>query len=143
LFFVELKLPVANLKIGSTNHTVANLPSLGGVLNCDPSTLANIQPNTLYRWGNFNTTSPIYKAFVYRVNDSNQKKLTVEYPTNLSRNVPVNGCGFSAIDSVNKASGFSGTDRVKINGTEYTVSNLPLAPNGPLCRNGVNYQPQP
>ena len=34
-------------------------------------------------------------------------------------------------------------DKVKINGSEYTVSTLPLAPTAPMCKNGVTYQANP
>jgi hypothetical protein len=66
--------------------------------------------------------------------------LSVEYPSTVTKNWPVNACGFVTIDSPNRASGFSATDTVKINGTQYSVSAIPIATKPPICRNGVLYQ---
>jgi hypothetical protein len=52
----------------------------------------------------------------------------------------VNACGFVSIDSPNKASGFSATDVVKINGTQYILSGIPVSPKPPICKGGVLYQ---
>jgi hypothetical protein len=131
---------ISSLKIGTTNYTVANLPVItaGG---CSASELATITPNTLYRLnssGNAGQTE-----FVYRVSDVNQKKLTTFYPTIVSRNAIVNACGFAEIKSLDTTNGFNGTDKVKINGAEYTIASLPLAPSAPICKNGVTYQAAP
>jgi hypothetical protein len=128
---------ISSLKIGTTNYTVANLPVItaGG---CSASELATITPNTLYRLnssGNAGQTE-----FVYRVSDVNQKKLTTFYPTIVSRNAIVNACGFAEIKSLDTTNGFNGTDKVKINGAEYVVASLPLAPAAPICKNGVTYK---
>jgi hypothetical protein len=128
---------VSSLKIGSNNYNVATT-SQASARGCTPDDLAGIVPNTLYRGsGLMNGTA---SEFVYRVSDVTQKKLTVEYPTIVSRNLPVNACGFAEIKSLNLVGGFNATDKVKINGTEYVVASLPLAPMAPICRNGVIYQ---
>jgi hypothetical protein len=57
-----------------------------------------------------------------------------------AKNWPVNACGLVTIDSPNRASGFSATDTVKINGTQYSVSAILIATKPPICRNGVLYQ---
>lgn len=141
IFYIDFgKKRVPNLKIDGVEHTVSTATAAGS-LSCSGSNLANLTPNTLYQWGMpFNGTNA---AFIYRVADLSKQKIKVEYPTTVSRNLPVNACGFSQIDSLNKVSGFAATDRVKINGTEYTVSSLPLAPSAPMCKGGVTYQVVP
>jgi hypothetical protein len=37
-----------------------------------------------------------------------------------------NACGFVSIDSLNKANGFSGSDTVRINMTQYSLSGIPV-----------------
>jgi hypothetical protein len=139
LFYIDFKKArVSSLKIGMTNNTVSGIPTTNAALNCEASNLATLTPNTLYRYSNlFNGGT---SGFVYRVSDVSQKKLTVEYPTISTKNLPVNTCGFAEIKSLNLANGFDATDKVKINGTEYTVSSLPLAPAAPICKNGVTYK---
>jgi hypothetical protein len=128
---------VSSLKIGTMSYNVSSLaeyPALG----CAAENLTAIAPNTLYyRYRPSNGTA---SSFVYRVTDTNKKKLTVEYPTTVSRNLPVNACGFAEIKSLDKVTGFNDTDKIKINGTEYTFASLPLAPVAPICKNGVTYK---
>jgi hypothetical protein len=131
---------VSSLKIGSNNYNVAT--SLDATaLGCSPNELAAIVPNTLYRTTNLRNGTA--SEFIYRVSDITQKKLVVEYPTIVTRNLPVNSCGFAEIKSLNLVGGFNATDKVKINGTEYVVSGLPLALMAPICRNGITYQATP
>jgi hypothetical protein len=128
---------VSSLSVEGTNYTVASLP-IGNSLGCTASNLAAIAPNTLYRIGDIYNGAA--SMFVYRTSDATKKKIAVVYPTIFSRNSTVNACGFSEIKSLNTTSGWGANDKVKVNGTEYTVSTLPLAPKAPMCRNGVVYQ---
>jgi hypothetical protein len=136
LFYIDLKKKVGTVKIGGNDYTVSSLPSAATPSDCSASSLAALTPNTLYRTLLTSTAS----RFLYRVSDIAQKKVTVEYPTVVTRSLPVNACGFVEVKSLNSLNGFDATDKVKINGTEYTVSTLPLAPTAPMCRNGVIYQ---
>jgi hypothetical protein len=87
--------------------------------------------NTLYRYGSY---------FLYKTTDPTQKKLVVESSTILTKNMPVNACGFAVIPALNIANGFTAGDKVTINGsTPYDVMTLPLAPTAPTCKNGVTY----
>ena len=108
--------------------------------DCSSSSLAALTPNTLYR----NQVDPLVAGtasqFLYRVSDVAQKKITVEYPTVVTRSLPTNACGFVEVKSLNSVNGFNATEKVKINGTEYTISTLPLAPVAPMCKKGVTYQ---
>jgi hypothetical protein len=128
---------VSTLKVEGTEHTVATLATTTN-LGCEASDLAALTPNKLYRVGNIYNGAA--SEFIYRVSDTTKKKIAVAYPTVVSRNSVVNACGFSEIKSLNTVSGWGATDKVKINGAEYTVSTLPLAPKAPMCRNGVVYQ---
>jgi hypothetical protein len=128
---------VSTLKVEGTEHTVATLATTTN-LGCEASDLAALTPNTLYRIGDIYNGAA--SMFVYRTSDATKKKIAVVYPTIFSRNSTVNACGFSEIKSLNTTSGWGATDKVKVNGTEYTVSTLPLAPKAPMCRNGVVYQ---
>jgi hypothetical protein len=138
VFYIDFKkVRLDNLRIGGMDYPVATSPVKNIALDCNSTTLASLTPNTLYHNGNlFNGSG---SQFIYRINDITQKKLTVEYPTTVTKNLAVNGCGFSEIKSLNAASGFNATDKVKINGAEYTVSSLPLATTAPSCKNGVAY----
>ena len=67
-----------------------------------------------------------------------------EVPAIVSKNIPVNACGFAVIPALNTANGFTTGDKVTINGsTPYSVATLPLAPNAPTCKNGVTYLVSP
>jgi hypothetical protein len=128
---------ISSLKIDTTNYTVANLPVVSA-FGCSSSELATLTPNMLYR---LNSSSNAGQTeFVYRVSDVKQTKLTTFYPTIVNRNAVVNGCGFAEIKSLDTINGFNGTDKVKINGAEYVVASLPLAPSAPICKNGVTYK---
>ena len=141
VFYVDFKTKaILSLSVEGTNYTVANLPTnLASNIGCTANDLAAITPNTLYRVGEMSNNGAAF-TFVYRVSDTAKKKISIAYPTVISRNSVVNACGFAEIKSLNTANGWSATDKVKINGTEYTVSSLPLAPKAPMCRNGVTYQ---
>jgi hypothetical protein len=128
---------VSTLKVEGTDHTVATIATTTN-LGCTASDLAALTPNTLYRIGDIYNGAA--SMFVYRTSDATKKKIAVVYPTIFSRNSTVNACGFSEIKSLNTTSGWGANDKVKVNGTEYTVSTLPLAPKAPMCRNGVVYQ---
>jgi hypothetical protein len=79
-------------------------------------------------------------SFAYKTTDPNQKKLVLETPTIVTKNIAVNECGFAVIPALNMANGFTTGDKVTINGsTPYDVTTLPLAPTAPTCKNGVTY----
>jgi hypothetical protein len=138
LFYIDFKkVRVPNLKIGDTNYPVATAPAKNLPIDCTAATFASLTPNTLYL--NDDLFNGSASRFIYRLSDITKKKLTIEYPTIISKNLAVNTCGFTEIKSLNASSGFNATDKVKINGTEYTVSSLPLSPTAPTCKNGVTY----
>jgi hypothetical protein len=129
LFAMQYKkakdIPVT-MKIGATNYTTATV-----VDQSNPVTCSSAVVNTLYKYGSY---------FLYKTTDPTQKKLVVETPTILTKNIPVNACGFAVIPSLNVANGFTAGDKVTINGsTPYNVMTLPLAPTAPTCKNGVTY----
>jgi hypothetical protein len=131
VFALKFKTPVTGLKIGSTTYDLATMPTVTAGYDCTvPSTLNKFQVGTLYK----------YDATLFFYRDPALTKLNVEYPSTVTKNWPVNACGFVTIDSPNRASGFSATDTVKINGTQYSVSAIPIATKPPICRNGVLYQ---
>jgi hypothetical protein len=128
---------ISNLKVDSTKYTVANLPVVSA-FGCSASQLATLTPNILYR---LNSSDNVGQTeFVYRVSDIKQTKLTTFYPTIVTRNSVVNACGFAEIKSLDTKNGFNETDLVKIDGDEYKVDNLNLAPSGLICKNGVTYK---
>jgi hypothetical protein len=67
------------------------------------------------------------------------KRLAIEYSYQKSANIPVNQCGFTRIDSPNRANGFTAGDKVVINGSApYDVMAIPVG-NAPLCKGSVGY----
>ncbi len=141
LFYIKFGTKsISDLKVNGTNYPVSNLPVLS-TFGCAASELATITPNTLYRLNSSRNAGQT--EFIYRVSDINEKKITTFYPTIINRNAVVNTCGFAEIKSLDTVNGFNGTDKVRINGTEYIIASLPLAPSAPICRNGVTYQAIP
>ena len=124
------------LKAGGTTYTSASMaitPSAS--FDCASTGFASIQANKLYKIDN--------ATFVYKTSDLTTKRLDLQIPTVVNRKIPVNQCGFSAIPALNRAEGFTATDRVTINGsTPYDPMTLPLVPNAPQCANGTIYTPQ-
>jgi hypothetical protein len=99
---------------------------------CESPGYAALASNTLYKITG--------KDFVYKTSDLTLKKLVAENPIVVSKNIPVNACGFATIPALNTANGFTTGDKVTINGsTPYSVTTLPLAPTAPTCKNGVTY----
>jgi hypothetical protein len=134
MFVLKFKAPVTSLKIGTTSYTAASLPVAQYGFDCPSSTgLSAFSPNTLYK--NSDAT-----LLYYRTTDPAMTKLTIESPSTFTKNMPVNACGFVMISSLNKANGFSGSDTVKINGTQFTLSGIPVTPKPPICKDGVLYQ---
>jgi hypothetical protein len=128
LFSISYKkladVPVS-IKIGTMNYTTATMTDQNSP-NCAAAVV-----NTLYKSGRY---------FSYKTTDPNQKKLVVETPSILTKNIAVNDCGFAVIPALNMANGFTAGDKVAINGsTAYDVMTLPLAPTAPTCKNGVTY----
>jgi hypothetical protein len=141
LFYIKFGTKsISSLKVNGTNYPVSNLPVLSA-FGCTASELATITPNTLYRLNSSRNAGQT--EFIYRVSNINEKKLTTFYPTIISRSAVVNACGFAEIKSLDTINGFNGTDKVRINGTEYIIASLPLAPSAPICKNGVTYQAAP
>jgi hypothetical protein len=133
MFVMKFKDPVVSLKIGATTYPIASVLTTTTGFDCPTAAgLSAFQPDTLYK------SSPT--LFYYRTTDLAKTRLSVEFPSAIAKNVPVNACGFVSIDSPNKASGFSATDVVKINGTQYILSGIPVSPKPPICKGGVLYQ---
>jgi hypothetical protein len=129
LFAMQYKkakdIPVT-MKIGATSYTTATIADQSNPITCSSAVV-----NTLYKYGSY---------FLYKTTDPTQKKLVVETPTILTKNIPVNACGFTVIPALNTANGFTTGDKVTINGsTPYNIMTLPLAPTAPTCKNGVTY----
>lgn len=142
LFYIDFKkVRIPNLRIGGTDYSVATAPAKNLPIDCTAATFTSLTPNTLYL--NDDLSNGSASRFIYRLSDTTKKKLTIEYPTIISKNLAVNTCGFTEIKSLNASSGFNATDKVKINGAEYTVSSLPLSPTAPTCKNGVTYLVSP
>jgi hypothetical protein len=134
MFVLKFKAPVTSLKIGATSYSLASLPVAQYGFDCPSGTgLSAFSPETLYK-------SPGGETVYYRTTDPGKTKLTVELPSTFSKNIAVNACGFVSIASLNKANGFSGSDTVKINGTQYVLSGIPVTPKPPICKGGVLYQ---
>jgi hypothetical protein len=131
LFRMQYTTVPATIKIGAITSTPATMQERTAPLDC----AAYAMTDTLYKYGN---------SFFYKTSDVNQKKLAVETPTIVTRNIAVNACGFSVIPSLNTASGFTAGDKVTINGsTPYDVTTLPLATEAPTCKNGAVYLVSP
>jgi hypothetical protein len=129
LFAMQYKKAVdipVKMKIGATSYITATIADQSNPVTCSSAVV-----NTLYRYGSY---------FLYKATDPTQKKLVVESSTILTKNMPVNACGFAVIPALNTANGFTAGDKVTINGsTPYDVMTLPLAPTAPTCKNGVTY----
>jgi hypothetical protein len=124
-----------SIKVGGSIYTPTTMPTVNS--NVDFLDCANANYNALPADRLYKIT---LRAYVYKTSDLELKKLVVEVPTVVERKIPVNACGFASIPALNVANGFTAIDRVTINGsTPYTVTSLPLAPNPPICKNGVVY----
>jgi hypothetical protein len=133
MFVIKFKDPVTRLKIGATSYPIADVPISTSGFDCPSAAgLSNFQPETLYKYD--------ATQFVYRTTDPAKTRLNVEFPSLIAKNIPVNACGFVAIDSLNIVNGFAGSDAVKINGTQYVLSGIPVSLKPPICRGGVLYQ---
>jgi hypothetical protein len=125
---------VTQVKIDGTSVNLASAPVTSGLYDCsNPSSLQALSVGTLYKY-----TSSTDTYYFYR--NPAKLRLVVEYPATISKNYPVNTCGFTTINSPNRANGFGATDVVKINGVETTLAAIPLTSKPPVCRNGVLYQ---
>jgi hypothetical protein len=122
------------IKVGANTYTPATMSYSSSSLfyTCESPGYAALTANTLYKVNG--------KEYVYKTSDLTLKKLVAENPSVISRNIPVNACGFAVIPALNMANGFTTGDKVTINGsTPYDVTTLPLAPTAPTCKNGVTY----
>lgn len=125
------EMPTA-IKVGANTYTPATMPLSSSSFTCTSTDYAALAPNTLYKVYN--------KEYVYKTSDLTLKKIVAENPIVVSKNIPVNACGFAVIPALNMANGFTTGDKVTINGsTPYDVMTLPLAPTAPTCKNGVTY----
>ena len=122
-----------SIKIGANTYTPGTMPlTSGSLFSCASPGYAALPANTLYR--------TFLGEYMYKTSDLTLKRLVAESPSVVSRNIPVNACGFATIPALNTANGFAAGDKVTINGsTPYSVTTLPLSPNAPTCRNGVTY----
>lgn len=124
-----------SIKIGANTYTppTMSFSSFSLFFGCESPGYAALASNTLYKVDG--------KDYVYKTSDLTLKRLVAENPMVVSKNIPVNACGFATIPTLNIANGFSTGDKVTINGsTPYSVTTLPLAPSEPTCRNGVIYR---
>jgi hypothetical protein len=102
---------------------------------CESPGFGSIQADKLYKIDN--------STFVYKASDLTTKRLAIEIPKVVNRKIPVNVCGFAAIPALNRAEGYTTSDRVTINGsTPYNPTTLPLVANAPQCVGGTIYTPQ-
>jgi hypothetical protein len=77
----------------------------------------------------------------YAPDNSKQSTITIETPTTVNKNIPVNHCGFVAIPALNTANGYTSGDKVSINGSSfYDVGSLPLANEDLKCIGKVAYR---
>jgi hypothetical protein len=126
------------IKVGANTYTPATMSLSSGSLfyTCTSPGYAALTANTLYKVNGI--------EYVYKTADLTLKKLVAEHPIVISKNIPVNACGFAVIPALNMANGFTTGDKVTINGsTPYSVTTLPLAPTAPTCKNGVTYLVSP
>jgi hypothetical protein len=126
----------ATLKAGGMTYTSASMAiATSASFQCDSPSFASIQADKLYKIDN--------ATFVYKTSDLTTKRLDIQIPTAVNKKIPVNQCGFSTIPALNRAEGFTATDRVTINGsTPYDPMTLPLVPNAPQCVSGTIYTPE-
>jgi hypothetical protein len=101
--------------------------------------------NSYSCWGKPYSGTPYrdrYSGRVYYIPDnSKQSTITIETPTTVNKNIPVNHCGFVAIAALNKVSGYTSGDKVSINGSSfYDVGSLPLANEDLKCIGKVAYR---
>jgi hypothetical protein len=128
LFKVETSNPApTTIKIGGQSYSYAAL----AIKSANCGNVATLTVNTPYSGGG----GTVY----YRSSDNSLKRLAIEYSSQRSANIPVNQCGFTRIDSPNRANGFTAGDKVVINGSApYDVMAIPVG-NAPLCKGGVGY----
>jgi hypothetical protein len=124
----------SSIKLGANSYTTSSMPisSMYSSVDCNNSIVANMPVNTLYKIGS--------NSFIAKTSDLTKSSLTIEKLLTATRNVPVNACGFSAIQSPNKLNGFTAGDKLVVNGSApYTVMSLPLATSSFSCKNGITY----
>jgi hypothetical protein len=124
------------IKAGGTTYTSATMPiTTSASFDCASTGFASIQADRLYKIDN--------ATFFYKTSDLTTKRIDIQIPTAVNKKIPVNQCGFSAIPALNRAEGFTATDRVTINGsTPYDPMTFPLVANAPQCMNGTIYTPE-
>ncbi len=127
------KIP-SSIKLGANSYNTASMPisSAYSSVDCNNSIVANMPVNTLYKIGS--------NSFIAKTSDLTKSSLTIEKLLTATRNVPVNACGFTTIQSPNKLNGFTAGDKLVVNGSApYTVMSLPLATSSLSCKNGITY----
>jgi hypothetical protein len=123
-----------SIKIAGNSYVPATVPLVNGITyyTCTSPEYVALAANQLYKRD--------LKSYLYKTADLTLKKLVTETPSVITKNIPVNACGFAVIPALNTANGFTAGDKVTINGsTPYDVMTLPLAPTAPTCKNGVTY----
>jgi hypothetical protein len=130
------RLEPATIKAGGITYTSASMAVANSAdFLCNSTNFASIQADKLYKIDN--------STFFYKASDLTTKRLDIQIPTVVNKKIPVNACGFSAIPALNRAEGYTTSDRVTINGsTPYNPMTLPLVANAPQCMNGTIYTPQ-
>jgi Cu/Ag efflux protein CusF len=123
-----------SIKVGGNTYTPATMSMSSSSLfySCTSPGYAALAANTLYKING--------QDYVYKTADLSLKRIVLEHASVVSKNIPVNACGFAVIPSLNTANGFTAGDKVTINGsTPYDVMSLPLATEAPICKNGAIY----
>jgi hypothetical protein len=132
MVFLQYKDVPTSIKIGATTYSPATMSVSSVFSSCTNPGYVALAANTLYKLST--------RDFVYKTSDLTLKKLVAANPIVVSKNIPVNTCGFATIPALNTANGYSAGDKVAINGSSpYDVMTLPLAPNAPACKNGITY----
>jgi hypothetical protein len=89
VFYIDFKkVRIPSLRTSGTDYAVATVPANNIDPDCSASTMASLTPNTLYRSDSLVNGGA--SQFIYRITDITRKKLTIEYPTIISKNSAVN-----------------------------------------------------
>ncbi|PAX59439.1 hypothetical protein [Brunnivagina elsteri] len=126
----EVRIPVpssgsfAGLKVDGTAIDASSLPTFS-IPSCLNGTFAEARPD------NFKAPN----GAVIIVNKTPQSAVTIALPSEQTRAVRLNGCGFGRLAP---ATGSTLPSEFMIGATNYTVSSLPDAQKGPICRSLPN-----
>jgi hypothetical protein len=126
----EVRIPVpssgsfAGLKVDGTTIDASSLPTFS-IPSCLNGTFAEARPD------NFKAPN----GAVIIVGKTPQQAVTIALPSEQTRAVRLNGCGFGRLAP---ATGSTLPSEFMIGATNYIVTSLPNAQKGPLCRSLPN-----